>query len=152
MRLSAKGEYGVRAMVYLALNYENGPVPLRTISQSENISQHFLEQIFAILRRDGLIKSTRGAKGGYTLAHLPQHVYVGDIIRALEGPLFPVDCLSKDGQADKSRRCNKTEDCLVKNVWEKLREHIDNLLDNISLQDMLDWSIENKKAEYEKVQ
>ena len=151
MRLSAKGEYGVRAMVYLALNYENGPVPLRAISQSENISQHFLEQIFAILRREGLIKSTRGAKGGYTLAHLPQHVYVGDIIRALEGPLFPVDCLSEDGQGDKNRRCNKTEDCLVRNVWEKLREHIDNLLDNISLQDMLDWSIENKKAEYEKV-
>jgi Rrf2 family cysteine metabolism transcriptional repressor len=151
VRLSAKGEYGVRAMVYLALNYENGPVPLRAISQSENISQHFLEQIFAILRREGLIKSTRGAKGGYTLAHLPQHVYVGDIIRALEGPLFPVDCLSEDGQADKNRRCNKTEDCLVRNVWEKLREHIDNLLDNISLQDMLDWSIENKKAEYEKV-
>ena len=94
-------------MVYLALNYENGPVPLRAISQSENISQHFLEQIFAILRREGLIKSTRGAKGGYTLAHLPQHVYVGDIIRALEGPLFPVDCLSEDGQAGKTTQKQK---------------------------------------------
>ncbi len=151
MRLSAKGEYGVRAMVYLALNYEQGPVPLSAISQNENISQYFLEQIFATLRRDGLIKSTRGVKGGYALAQQPQHVYVGDIIRALEGPLFPVDCLAEDGQADKNRRCNKTEDCLVRNVWEKLREHIDNLLDNISLQDMLDWSIENKSTQLEKV-
>ncbi len=151
MRLSAKGEYGVRAMVYLALNYENGPVPLSSISQHENISQYFLEQIFAILRRGGLIKSTRGAKGGYMLAQQPQHVYIGDILRVLEGPLFPVDCLSEGGQAEKNRRCNKTDDCLVRNVWEKLREHIDNLLDNISLQDMLDWSIENKNMEFEKV-
>ncbi|MGI6318184.1 MAG: Rrf2 family transcriptional regulator [Firmicutes bacterium] len=151
MRLSAKGEYGVRAMVYLALNYENGPVPLSSISQNENISQYFLEQIFATLRRGGLIKSTRGVKGGYMLAQQPQHVYVGDIIRVLEGPLFPVDCLAEGGQVDKNRRCNKTEDCLVRNVWEKLREHIDNLLDNISLQDMLDWSIESKNTEFEKV-
>ena len=74
MRLSAKGEYGVRAMVYLALNYENGPVPLRAISQSENISQHFRADFpYSGVRS---YKSTRGAKGGYTLAHLPQHVYV----------------------------------------------------------------------------
>jgi len=83
MRLSAKGEYGVRAMIYLALNYGNGPIPLSRIAGGENISRPFLEQIFAILRRGGLINSTRGVKGGYTLASPPEKKYVSGI---LSGP------------------------------------------------------------------
>jgi Rrf2 family transcriptional regulator, cysteine metabolism repressor len=138
VRLSARGEYGVRAMVYLALNYHDGPVPLSKISLGENISHNFLEQIFATLRRDGLIKSTRGMKGGYALAHLPKKIYVGDIIRALEGPITPVDCLSENSDGDKCR-CTRAEDCLSRNLWGKLRDHINEVLDNISLQDMLDW-------------
>lgn len=145
MRLSAKGEYGVRAMVYLALNYHEGPVPLSKIALGENISKNFLEQIFATLRRDGLIKSTRGMKGGYALAHLPKKIYVGDIIRALEGPITPVDCLSEDGDREKCR-CNRAEDCLSRNVWEKLRDHINEVLDNISLQDMLTGNINQRET------
>lgn len=142
MRLSAKGEYGVRAMVYLALNDRKGPIPLSKIALGENISQHFLEQIFATLRRNGLIKSTRGTKGGYALAHLPEKICVGDIIRALEGPITPVDCLAEEGGAENCR-CGRTEDCLARNVWEKLRDHINEVLDNITLDDMLNWKNSN---------
>ncbi|MGI6308327.1 MAG: RrF2 family transcriptional regulator [Dethiobacteria bacterium] len=137
MRLSAKGEYGVRAMVNLALNYPGGPIPLSQIAQVENISQQFLEQIFAALRREGLISSTRGAKGGYSLAYHPEKICVGDIIRALEGPITPVDCL--DERKEGEQRCSREDICLARNVWEKLRDHINHLLDNITLQDMLDW-------------
>ncbi|NMB42354.1 MAG: Rrf2 family transcriptional regulator [Firmicutes bacterium] len=136
MRLSAKGEYGVRAMIYLALNYGNGPIPLSRIAGGENISRPFLEQIFAILRRGGLINSTRGVKGGYTLASPPEKICVGDIVRALDGPITPVDCLSEEkGAGD---RCAKVDFCLARNVWEKLGDHINQLLNNISLQDMIE--------------
>lgn len=137
MRLSAKGEYGVRAMINLALNYPEGPIPLSQIARMENISRQFLEQIFATLRREGLISSTRGIKGGYSLAHHPEKICVGDIIRALEGPIIPVDCL--DERVEGGQRCGREDICLARNVWEKLRNHINNLLDNITLQDMLDY-------------
>ena len=135
MRLSAKGEYGVRAMIYLALNYGDGPIPLSKIAMGENISRPFLEQIFRILRLNGLIYSTRGVKGGYTLTCPPEKICVGDIVRALDGPITPVDCLSEEKNS--VDRCAKADFCLARNVWEKLGEHINHLLNNISLQDMI---------------
>jgi Rrf2 family cysteine metabolism transcriptional repressor len=136
VRLTAKGEYGVRAMINLALNYPAGPTPLSQIARMENISRQFLEQIFATLRREGLINSTRGTKGGYSLANHPENICVGDIIRALEGPIVPVDCLNERKEGE--QLCSREDICLARNVWEKLRDHINNLLDNITLQDMLD--------------
>lgn len=139
MRLSARGEYGVRAMIHLALNYNEGPVPLSKVASSEEISHQFLEQIFVLLRRGGLIKSVRGVKGGYMLALPPHEVCVGDIIRVLEGPIAPVDCVSEDGGDGGACRCDRTDDCLARHVWERLRDHINEMLDNTTLQDMLDW-------------
>lgn len=136
MRLSARGEYGVRAMVCLALNYREGPIPLSQIAAGENISRPFLEQIFATLRREGLIFSTRGVKGGYTLAFPPEKVYVGDIVRALEGPITPVDCLAME--KNPADRCARIDFCLARNVWEKLGDHINHLLNSISLRDMIE--------------
>lgn len=138
MRLSARGEYGVRAMVHLALNYRGEPVPLSKIAVSEDISQQFLEQIFSTLRKGGLINSVRGARGGYTLASTPEKICVGDIIRVLEGPIAPVECVSEEATGGDCR-CGRTEECLARNVWEKLRDHINEVLDNITLHDMLHW-------------
>ena len=141
MRLSAKGEYGVRAMICLALNFQSGPVPLSAIAAGENISQQFLEQIFAVLRQKGLVHSTRGAKGGYSLAFPPEQICVGDIIRALDGPITPVNCLSeKEKEAD---RCNRADVCLARSVWEKLRDHVNHFLDNITLRDMIEGTFEH---------
>ncbi len=138
MRISTRGEYGVRAMVYMALNYLDGDIPLSRIALEENISQQYLEQIFSPLRQSGLINSKRGAKGGYTLARSPEKIFVGDIIRALEGPIAPVECVS-DQKKNEDCRCGKSDNCLARQVWEKLRDHINELLNDISLQDMLDW-------------
>ena len=137
MRLSAKGEYGVRAMVHLALHYRNGPVPLSRIAMDENISRQYLEQIFLLLRRSGLITSVRGVKGGYTLASPPGEIFVGDIIRVLDGPITPVDCLCGK-EEEEPFPCGKSERCLASNLWEKLRNQINQLLDNVSLQDMIE--------------
>lgn len=139
MRLSAKGEYGVRAMVILALEYRAGPVPLREISERENISLQFLEQIFPLLRRAGLITSARGAKGGYVLARKPEEIKVGDIIRTLEGPIAPVDCVAEGNIA----KCSRTGACLSRGIWEKLRDRMSEVLDEITLADVLCMSVDS---------
>ncbi len=142
MRLSAKGEYGVRAMVHLALHYRDGPIPLSKIAVDENISRQYLEQIFLSLRRSGLISSVRGVKGGYSLASPPGEIFLGDIIRVLDGPITPVNCLSKEIREEELPSCGRGERCLARSVWEKLRDHINQLLDNISLQDMIECKID----------
>jgi len=133
MRLSAKVEYGVRALVILALEFKGGPVPIREIARRENISYQFLEQIFLPLRRAGLIKSVRGAKGGYMLASHPQEIRVGDILRILEGPIAPVECVAWDS----SHKCEHTDSCLTKGLWEKLRDRMSEVLDETTLADVI---------------
>ena len=85
MKLSTKGRYGLKAMFELSLTQKNGPVPLRQIAQKQNISEQYLEQIFSALKKAGLIKSVRGAQGGYLLVKEPKDITVGDILIVLEG-------------------------------------------------------------------
>jgi Rrf2 family cysteine metabolism transcriptional repressor len=134
MKLSARVEYGVRAMVALAYFYRQGPLPLRRIAGKEGISFQFLEQIFPDLRRAGLVESVRGARGGYMLAKDPANIKVGDIVRAVEGPIVPVNCLSENPSVD----CRRSDGCLTRHVWEKLRDRINEVLDEVSLADLLE--------------
>ncbi|RQD76269.1 MAG: Rrf2 family transcriptional regulator [Candidatus Syntrophonatronum acetioxidans] len=133
MKLSAKGQYGVRAMVVLALNYRAGPMPIKEIAAREGISSQYLEQIFLELRRADLISSVRGARGGYILARNPEDIKIGDIVRVLEGPIAPVECVLEGSE----EVCERTGDCLTRGVWEKLRDRITEVLDDISLEDMI---------------
>jgi len=140
MKLSAKAEYGVRAMAILAIYYQTGPLPLREIAEQENISLNFLEQIFPALRRKGLILSVRGSRGGYMLSRPPTEINIGDIVRAVEGPITPVDCLSENGGEP---CCDRREGCLTRQVWEKLRDKINDVLDNVSLDELVDFKPAN---------
>jgi len=126
-------------MVILALCFDEGPVPLREIAKKENISYQFLEQIFLPLRRAGLIDSVRGAKGGYTLAKAPGAIKVGDIIRTLEGPIAPVECVAEGNE----EKCVRTEACLTRGIWEKLRDRMSEVLDEITLADIIGMSVES---------
>ncbi len=135
MRLSAKAEYGVRAMAVLAFYYRGGPVSLRAIAEQEEISLKFLEQIFPDLRRAGLIHSVRGSRGGYMLSRSPGNIKVGDIVRAVEGPITPVSCLSESGEEP---CCHRKGDCLTRQVWEKLRDRINDVLDEVFLSELID--------------
>jgi len=135
MKLSAKVEYGVRAMAVLAIYYQTGPLPLRKIAEQEKISLKFLEQIFPGLKKANLVESARGSRGGYMLSRPPDEVKVGDIVRAVEGPIAPVDCLS---EINTKACCDRKDACLTRQVWEKLRDRINDVLDEVALIELVD--------------
>ncbi|HOA35036.1 MAG TPA: Rrf2 family transcriptional regulator [Bacillota bacterium] len=137
MKLSARVEYGVRAMAVLALHDGLGPLSLKEIAKSEKISYQFLEQIFPDLRKAGLVGSVRGARGGYYLARPPEQINIGDIVRAVEGPIAPVDCLADDN-AGREPCCHRGEACRTRHVWEKLRDRINEVLDSVYLNDLIE--------------
>lgn len=132
MKLSTKGEYGLRAMFDLAQRYGEGPISLKSIAERQDISEHYLEQLVAGLRKAGLVKSVRGAQGGYTLAREPAEIKVGDIIRVLEGPIAPMDCVSEE----ENELCERAGTCITRGIWEKVRDSITEVLDSITLEDM----------------
>jgi Rrf2 family cysteine metabolism transcriptional repressor len=134
MKLSTKGRYGVKAMFDLALNSGGDPLPLKTIAERQEISEPYLEQLMSALRKSGLVVSVRGAQGGYLLAYPPNEITVGDIIRTLEGPMAPVDCVIEGEPA----QCSRAECCVTRGIWEKIRDSINSVIDGITLQDMLD--------------
>ena len=142
MKLSTKGRYGLKAMFDLAVHDGKGPIPLKSIAERQRVSEYYLEQLIAELRRSGLVKSVRGAQGGYMLALKPSEITVGEIIRVLEGPLGPSDCVLEDGPI----LCDKADHCITKIVWEKIRTGISDVIDSITLQDMIDdyEKMENK--------
>ncbi|MHB9028210.1 MAG: RrF2 family transcriptional regulator [Candidatus Latescibacterota bacterium] len=129
MKLSTKGRYGARAALELALRYGDGPVMVREIAESQEISERYLEHILNALRASGIVRSTRGARGGYELAKSPAAVTLGDIVRALEGPLDIVSCTRDED-------CNRTSVCVTMEIWLEVREAIEGVLDSVTLEDM----------------
>lgn len=144
MKLSTKGRYGVKAMFDLAQNYGSGPIPLNNIARRNNISEHYLEQLIAVLRKAGLVKSVRGAQGGYILSKSPETITVGDIIRVLEGPIAPVDCVNED----EPEHCENADFCITRNIWAKVRDSVAQVLDSITLKDMLEESKNLQEQSY----
>ena len=136
MKVSTRGRYGLRAMIELAKNENSGAIPLRIISEKQNISEQYLEQLFVNLRNSGLVKSVRGANGGYLLNRPAEDITVQEIIVALEGPLNIVDCIADESLCDFSKQCATHE------LWIELRERIEDLLKNITLEDLKKRAIE----------
>lgn len=138
MKVSMRTEYGLRAIVTLAetLRSAKQPVPLREIAAREDIPEAFLDQIFALLRREGLVSSVRGASGGYLLAREPKAIYMGQVVKLLEGDMAPIGCVS-DEFASPEDFCNKAGHCHTRGVWMKLNDSIMRTLNEITLEDML---------------
>lgn len=134
MKVSTRGEYGLRAMVSLARMFGRGPLPLTVIAQDSAVPLAYLEQLMLPLRRAGLVISTRGAHGGYQLARPPEEVKVGEIYRVMEGPIAPMDCVREDADDD---TCPMIEGCATRIVWLKLRDSILEVLDSTTLADLL---------------
>ena len=134
MKLSTKGRYGVKAMFDLAQHMGDGPTSLKSIAERQGISEHYLEQLVSGLRKAGLVKSVRGAQGGYLLGREPGKIRVGDIIRVLEGPIAPADCVSEEDP----ECCAKADYCVTRSIWEKVRDSIAEVLDSITLETMLE--------------
>lgn len=131
MKISTKGRYGLRAMVDLAV-YSNGDhVALGAIAERQNISMNYLEQVFASLRKSGLVKSVKGAQGGYVLAQNPASIKVGTILRVLEGQLSVIDGSESQNIDEKS-----IQYCLKIEVWDKMNASINTLVDSVTLEDL----------------
>lgn len=144
VKLSTKGRYGTRAGLELALRYNSGPIMVREIAASQDISMRYLEHILNTLRSSGLVKSTRGAKGGYELSKAPSEITLGDIVRTLEGPMDIVACTN-------GKDCPKASECVMYTVWKDVKESIENILDNITLEDLVERHtklIGNKNLEF----
>ena len=132
MKLSTRGRYGIHAMYDLAVNYGDGPQSIKCIAERQGVPEAYLEQLIAMLRREKLVISNRGAQGGYRLAREPREITVGDVLRALEGGLNLVDCL------DEEDTCGKSCACPSRIVWMKIRDGLNQVVDGITLQDMID--------------
>lgn len=134
MKVSTRGEYGMRAMVELSRRYGEGPTPLATVANASVVPVAYLEQLIAPLREKKLVVSTRGAHGGYELARDPSEILVGEVYRALEGPVAPMDCVSEVPSED---ICPLIEGCVTRIAWVKVRDSIIDVLDSTSLADLL---------------
>lgn len=137
MRISTKGQNAIKLMLDLATYSAGGPVKLKDIAKRQNISEKYLEQIIALLHKDRLVKSVRGARGGYMLYDQPEHYTVGQILRAAEGSLAPTDCVSESGNL-----CENMSTCVSFRLWKKLDDAISDVLESITLADMVDWQNE----------
>jgi Rrf2 family protein len=120
-------------MLELALNDNLGePTPLFQIAEKQGISEGYLEQMMTVLRKGGLVRSVRGAQGGYLLSRAPAKITAGEIIRCLEGPLGPTDCVSEED----SEICGRSDLCVTRTLWEKVRDSIADVLDGTTLEDL----------------
>ncbi len=134
MKLSTKGRYGLRLMIDIGVYSKNYPVSLKSISDRLSISESYLEQLIAKLKKHQLVISKRGSKGGYLLGKDLKDISVGDILRALEGSLAPTDCVCEGiHHVDCIVSCGSVGNCVTKSVWEKLRDGINSVVDGISL-------------------
>lgn len=141
MKLSTKGRYGLRAVLDLAVHADEDTVALSQIAERQEISINYLEQLIAKLKKAGIVNSTRGAQGGYMLAAPAEDISVGDILRALEGDLNPVEC-SVVGNAESV--CSSADSCVTKYVWKRISDSINDAVDGIKLSELV---AESKKVQ-----
>lgn len=134
MKLSTKGRYGLRALVDLAMQNGTEVVSISSIAQRQGISERYLEQLMAKLKKSGIITSIRGAQGGYVLARSADEITIGDVLRSLEGDLYPVDCpeILEEG------KCSGSGQCAAKMVWKKINDVINQTVNSIKLSDLLE--------------
>ncbi|MGE5300485.1 MAG: RrF2 family transcriptional regulator [Acidobacteriota bacterium] len=131
LRLSTKGQYGVRAMYEIARGYNRGPITIKEISERQDVSVAYLEQILNTLRKAGIISSVKGPGGGYVLGRDPDAISIGAILRELEGPVAITSCL------DPKEGCMRVEGCVTHLLWKALGENIEAFLDKMTLRDLL---------------
>ena len=134
MRISTKGRYAVRLMLDLATNYSGEPIRLKDVAKRQDVSDKYLEQIISTLNNAGYVRSVRGPMGGYSLQRPPEEYTIGMILRLTEGSLAPVECV-EDTLSD----CNRSESCVTRILWKKLNDAINDVVDHITLEDLLEW-------------
>lgn len=143
MKISTKGRYALRMLLDLAEHRQCGYIALKYIAERQNISKKYLEQIIPMFNNSGILKTSRGAQGGYQLAKSPDSYTLGEILRLTEGSLAPILCAEQE-PAD----CARSEDCALRPVWQGLYRTVCAYLDGITLQTLLDRQAERRTDDY----
>ena len=131
MKISTKGRYALRVMIDLAMNNNGKYISIKEISARQQISNKYLEQIISLLNKAGYLETARGNSGGYKLAKKPNEYKVGDILRATEGELAPIYCLTEDGE------CERQKNCRTYSFWKGLDNVINEYIDSKTLEDLI---------------
>ncbi len=145
--ISKKTKYGLKSLLYLARKYDQGPILISDLAREERIPKKFLELILLALKNNGILQSRKGKGGGYYLGRPPREISVGNVVRALEGPLAPVSCVSETAYAS-CQECLDERTCGIRLVMKDVRDAISSILDKTSLADMLE--LEEKAEQRER--
>lgn len=132
MKLSTRGEYGTRALFELALHRSEEPMLLRDIAERQQISLSYLEHLITPLIAGGIVRSTRGPRGGVSLAKPPGEIRLSEVIQILEGSIAPAECVSDP------RTCNRSELCVTRDIWDELKKAMNGVLESTTLQDLVE--------------
>ena len=141
MKLSTRARYGTRALLDLAQHQGDEPVQLKDIASRQNISLHYLEHIIAPLVGAGIVRSTRGARGGLQLIRHPEELKLSEVVQLLEGAITPVDCVSNP------ESCSRSDLCVTREVWSELKKAMDETLNSITLQDLVERQKKKEQSE-----
>jgi len=142
MRLSTKGEYASRAMLELSLRYGGGPLHVREISEAQRIPRRFLEQLLLLLKRAGYLKSRKGQKGGYVLSRPPSAITVAEVIRVMDGPLAPIDCVSVMAHEP----CPMEGTCGLRWLWKDVRDAVAGIMEKTTFADLVEKSVRTAQS------
>ncbi len=143
MKLSTRTRYAVRAIIELAQNGNSKPLQLKIIAQRQDISVKYLEQLMAILRSSGFVRSIRGSKGGYLLAKAPNQIKLNEVLHRLEGTVSTVECVENEDY------CSRSANCASRYLWVQVEQAIEKVLEAITLQDLVDKANDEKKLNYQ---
>jgi len=143
MKLSTRTRYAVRAIIELAQNDSNRPLQLKIIAQRQDISVKYLEQLMAVLRSAGFVRSIRGSKGGYVLAKAPNQIKLNEVLHRLEGTVATVECVENEDY------CSRSADCAARYLWMQVEQAIEKVMEAITLQDLVDKANDEKKLDYQ---
>jgi len=141
MKLSTKGRYGTRALLELALNQEKEPILLRDIAARQHIPLPYLEHLITPLIAGGIIRSTKGPRGGVSLVRPPEAIKLSEVIQLLEGSVAPVDCIDNPGI------CDRSSSCATRDIWGELKTAIDRVLESTTLQDLVERQKKKERPE-----
>ncbi len=134
MRISTKGDYATRALQDLALHYAEGPIPIEKIATRQALPVRYLEQLLLTLKRAGFLLSKRGVNGGYSLAKPPAQITLGEVLRAVDGPIEPIYCLGDSPRQE----CARESDCALREIWAEVNTAVSAIVDRTTLQDVCD--------------
>ena len=141
MKLSTRGQYGTRALLDLALHRGEWPILLKDIARRQQISLRYLEQLITPLIAGGIVRSTRGPRGGVSLARALEKIKLSDVIRLLEGSVAPVECI------DNPETCSRSASCVTRDVWGEMKKAMDDILESTTLQDLVERQKKKEQTE-----